>query len=166
MKPIVQTERKRAGDVLKKSEEKYRLLIENSPDILFTLTPEGVILFVSSAWTVLLGHPATEVIGKPFQQFIHPDDLARYLAFLKRTIETGQRQPDIEYRVQHADGSWRWYNTRAVPQRDEAGTVVGYEGIASDITERKPAEEALRESEERSRLIYENMRETRCGLWT
>ncbi len=68
----------------------------------------------------------------------------------------------IEHRLQHADGSWRWYNTRAVPQKDEAGAVVGYEGIASDITERKPAEEALRESEARSRLIYENARDT---LW-
>ncbi len=162
MKPIVHTERKRAGDVLKKSEEKYRLLIENSPDIFFTLAPDGVVLFVSSAWSVLLGHPATEVVGKPFQQFIHPDDLARYQAFLQRAVEPGQRQMGIEHRLQHADGSWRWYNTRAVPQKDEAGAVVGYEGIASDITERKPAEEALRESEARSRLIYENARDT---LW-
>ena len=162
MKPLAHTGRMRVGEVLRKSEEKYRLLIENSPDIFFTLTPGGVVLFVSSAWSVLLGHPAIQVVGKPFEQFVHPDDLARYQAFLQRAIEPGQRQTGFEHRLQHADGSWRWYNTRAVPQKDECGAVVGYEGIASDITERKPAEEALRESEERSRLIYENARDT---LW-
>jgi len=162
MKPIAHTERKRAGEGLRKSEEKYRLLIENSPDIFFTLDPEGVILFVSSAWTVLLGHPVTQVVGRPFRQFVHPDDLARYQAFMQRAVEAGQRQTGIEYRLQHADGSWRWYNTRAVPQKDDADTVVGYEGIASDITERKPTEDELRESVDRSRLIYENARDT---LW-
>jgi PAS domain S-box-containing protein len=147
--------RKRAGEALRKSEEKYRLLVENSPDVLYTLDTEGVFMFVSSAWTVLLGHPVTQVVGKPFLQFVHPDDLERCQAFRKRTIETGQRQTDIEYRVQHADGTWRWHATRAVPQKDDAGTVVGYEAIASDITERKQAEESTKVSEERYRMIFD-----------
>ncbi len=162
MKPIARTGSTRPADALRKSEERYRLLIENSPDIFYTLTPKGVFVFVSSAWTALLGHPAAQVAGKPFQDFVHPDDLARYQAFLQSAKEPGMRQAGIEHRFLHADGSCRWYNTRLVPQRDKAGRVVGYEGIASDITERRPAEEALRESEERSRLIYENARDT---LW-
>ena len=152
--------RRRGGEALRKSEEESRLLIENSPDIIYTLTLEGVFLSVSPAWTVLLGHPVTQVVGKPFQQFIHPDDLARYQAFLQRTIEPGQRQTGIEYRVQHADGTWRWHISNGFPVKDEAGTVVVYGGIASDITDRKPVEEARRESEDRSHLIFENMRDT------
>ncbi|MCJ7727601.1 MAG: PAS domain S-box protein [Actinobacteria bacterium] len=145
----------KAKEALKESEEKFRLLIENSHDIIYTLSPEGVFTFVSPGWTVLLGHPVSQVVGKPFQPFVHPDDFARCQAFLQRTVETGERQTGIEYRVQHADGSWRWHTSNAVPLKDEADTVVGYEGIARDITERKKAEEALRESEEIFRSFME-----------
>jgi diguanylate cyclase (GGDEF)-like protein len=59
-------------------------------------------------------------------------------------IETGQREAGIEYRVLHMNGSWRWHTSHAVPLSDEAGRITGFEGIASDITERKCADEALR----------------------
>jgi PAS domain S-box-containing protein len=157
------TDRKRAESqteaarkALEKSEEKYRLLIENSHDIIYTLTPDGVFNFVSPAWTVLLGHPVDQVAGQSFQQFVHPDDLAECMVFLQSAMQTGQRQEGVEYRVRHVDGSWRWHTTSAVPLRDEAGTLVGFEGTARDITGRKRAEEALRESENRYRLLVEN----------
>ncbi|MCY2988944.1 MAG: PAS domain S-box protein [Planctomycetota bacterium] len=136
--------RKRADETLRRSEEKYRLLIENSHDILYTLTAEGVFTFVSPAWTVLLGHPTTQVDGQPFHQFVHPDDLAGCMAFLQSVIERGQRQEGVEYRVRHIDGSWRWHTSSAVPSRDEAGTVIGFDGTARDITERRQVEETLR----------------------
>jgi signal transduction histidine kinase/CheY-like chemotaxis protein len=68
------------------------------------------------------------------------------MAFLQAAIEKGQRQEGVEYRVKHTDGSWYWHTTSAVPLRGEAGTIVGFEGTARDITERKRAEEALRET--------------------
>jgi PAS domain S-box-containing protein len=142
---------------LRVSEEKYRLLIENSHDIIYTLTLDGVFSFVSPSWTTHLGHQVTQVIGKPFQQFVHPDDIARCMVFLRAMNELGQQQTSIEYRVQHADGTWRLHNTNAVPLRDKAGTVVGFEGIASDITERKRTAKALQESEERYRRLSEDM---------
>jgi PAS domain S-box-containing protein len=140
------TEGKRADEALRASEEKHRLLVENSHDIIYTLTPDGVFSFVSPAWTALLGHPVTEVAGQPFQKFVHPDDLAGCMAFLQAAIETGERREGVEYRVRHTDGSWYWHTTSAVPSRDEAGTVVGFEGTARDITERKRVEEALQET--------------------
>ncbi|MFA5180191.1 MAG: PAS domain S-box protein [Syntrophales bacterium] len=150
------TEHKRAGESLREREEKYRLLIENSHDIIYTLTPEGVFTFVSPGWTVLLGHTIDQVVGKPFRHFVYPDDLIKCEAFLQKSIETGQRQTGVEYRVQHADGSWRWHTTNSVPLKDKIGNIIGFEGIASDITERKYAKEALQESEERYRTLVEN----------
>jgi len=141
---------------LKESEEKFRLIIENSHDIIYTLTADGVFSFVSPAWTTLLGHPVTQVTGQSFQKFVHPEDIPRCMAFLQSVIRTGQRQEGVEYRVQHTDGTWRWHTSSAVPIKDEAGTIVGGEGIARDITERKRTEEALREGE----IKYRNLAET------
>ena len=129
--------------MVRESEEKFRLLIENSHDIIYTITPNGIFTFVSPSWTALLGHPVNEVEGGSFQHFVHPDDLPACLAFLQKTIETAQRQTGIEYRVRHADGTWRFHTTNGVPLMDKSGTIIAFEGIASDITERKQAEEAL-----------------------
>ncbi len=141
---IRETQRK-----LRDSERTYRLLVENSHDIIYTLSTDGVFTFVSPAWTTLVGHATDQVVGRPFQRFVHPDDLARCEAFLQAVTEKGGSQAGIEYRVRHADGSWRWHSSNGAPVMDETGTVVGYDGIAADITDRRRAEDALRLSEEK-----------------
>ena len=139
------TDNEKDEELLRQSEEKFRLLIENSHDIIYTLTPEGVFTFVSPSWTTLLGHPVNQVAGHPFQPFVHPDDLPGCLVWLQKVIETGQRQEGIEYRVRHIDGSWRWHTSSAVPLRDKDGTVIGFEGTARDITERRQMVQKLEE---------------------
>ena len=134
------TERRMAEDSLKTSEEQHRALIENSHDIIYTLSSDGMFAFVSSAWTTLLGHPVDQVIGKSFQEFVHPDDVAPCLAWLKMVIDTGMRQAGAEYRVKHLDGSWFWHTSSAVPLRDGSGTVIGFQGMARDITSQKRAD--------------------------
>jgi PAS domain S-box-containing protein len=132
---------------LRESEGKYRFLVENSHDIIYTLTVDGVFTFASPSWTMLLGHPLAQVTGRPFQQFVHPDDLQDCTVFLKAVIDTGQRQEGIEYRVQHEDGSWLWHTSNAVPIRDKDGMIIGLEGTARDITEHKRLEEEQRNRE-------------------
>lgn len=149
------TDRKIAEEALQKSEEKHRLLIENSHDIIYTLTTRGDFTFVSNAWSVLLGIPIEKTIGSPFYQFVHLDDSRRCSEFFKKIVEKRERQSGLEYRMKHADGSWRWYTTSGLPIFDLLGNCIGIEGTARDISERKLAEEALLESEERYRLLVE-----------
>jgi len=137
------TRQKEANEALRKEAEKFRRLIENSNDIIYTLTPEGAFTFISHKCTELLGHQITQVIGKPLEQFVHPGDIRKCKEIFKRTIETKQRQTGIECRVRHADGTWHWLCTSIVPLRDNAGTIICLEGCAADITERKRAEKKV-----------------------
>ena len=124
---------------LRASEEMFRLLIEHSHDIIYSLTSDGIFIYVSPVWTVLLGHPVSEVIGKSFQDFVHADDVPACIAWLQKVIESGQRQEGIEYRVRHLNGEWLLHTSSAVPFSDGTSNVTGYYGIAADITEQKRA---------------------------
>jgi len=119
-------------------------LIANNHDIIYTLSPDGVFTFVSPAWTILLGHNVTDVAGKPFQQFVHPDDLPACSEFLQKVLKTGERMEGIEYRVKHLDGTWHWHTSSAVPLKDSSGDIIGFHGIARDITDRKIAEDKIK----------------------
>ncbi|MEI8243174.1 MAG: CHASE domain-containing protein [bacterium] len=141
----------RLTETLSVRELKYRALVKNIHDVIYTLSADGVFTFVSPAWTLLLGHPVAQVVGQPFQAFVHPDDLAVCVTFQRQVMATGQRQEAVEYRVRHMDGSWRWHITSGAPVRDAAGAAVGFEGIARDISERKLAQS---EAREQLRQIY------------
>jgi len=137
------TARKKIEEALEESEKKHRLLVDNNHDIIYTLTAAGIFIFVSRAWTKLLGYPEDQVIGSSFQKFIHPDDIPACLVWLEHVIQTGERQEGIEYRVRHINGAWFWHTSSAVPLHDESGKVIGFEGTARDITEHKRAVDAI-----------------------
>ena len=155
------TKQKEANEALCCSAAIYRLLIENSQDIIYTFTSDGAFTFVSPSCIALLGYQVSDVIGKSFQQFVNPDDIARCMEFLRGAIETGQRQKGIECRVKHANGTWRWLSSSVVPLMDEAGTIVGFEGSAIDITERKRAEEVVKSLKKQIEFI---LGATKTGL--
>ncbi|MEI7650344.1 MAG: PAS domain S-box protein, partial [Methanomicrobiales archaeon] len=149
------TERKTAEEALLQSERKYRRIIENSHDIIYTLTQDGIFTFVSPSWTRLLGHPVDQVVGQPFKQFVHPDDLPRCMAFLQLVMTTGTDPGEVEYRVKHLDGDWYWHASSALPAEYDAGKFVSFYGIARDITGRKRAEEKLHELSDRLSLAVQ-----------
>jgi len=147
----------RSAEALQASEGRYRQLLENTHDINYTLTAEGIFTYVSPAWTALLGHPVDQVVGRSFQPWVHPEDVAVYLSWLHKVIATGQRQEGTEYRVRHLDGSWRWHTSSAVPLRDAVGRVTGFQGTARDITERKQAEASLKQEQLFSKLVLDSL---------
>ena len=146
--------RRETEDRMRESEERHRLLIENSHDIIFMLDIQGVFLFVSPSWTELLGHDTADVIGKPFPLFVHPDDVERCFIFLNDILETGKRKDGVEYRVLHLNGEYRWHTSSGAVIRDSDGNAIGIEGIARDITEKKMAERVMSDSRDKFRALF------------
>jgi len=149
------TERKLADEALRKSEERFRALVEASSDVLYRMSPDWTEMRQLHSRGFLL---ETE---KPnlhwFEKYIHPDDRPHVAASIDRAIQT-KGIFELEHRVRRADGSLGWTFSRAVPLLDANGEIVEWFGAASDITDRRLAEEALRESEERFRLAAKSAR--------
>jgi signal transduction histidine kinase len=82
-------------------------------------------------------------MDKSFAPLVHPDDLQACYDFLAKVVETGEKQSGIEYRVRHANGSWRWHTSNASCLKDADGNVKWFLGIARDITEKKEAQRTL-----------------------
>ena len=128
-----------------KSESRYRTLVENSCDIIFSLDMEGEFTYVSPAWKKLLGHELSEVVGHNFREFIHPEDAPRCEAAIMTAIKSGSAR-EATYRIRCADGSWRWHTSHGAAHVDENG-VMTIIGMAHDITERLRIEEIMAQTE-------------------
>jgi len=137
--------KRHAADAFYKSESRYRTLVENSCDIIFSFDLAGCFTFVSPAWKSVLGHDEADVVGHNFRDFIHPDDLQRLELAIGMALESNLVQ-ETTYRVRHCDGTWRWHRSRGVPHCDDDGirTIIG---IANDITERLRIEEMMVQTE-------------------
>ena len=136
------TERKKAEEALKKSEEKYRTFVENITDVIFTLDSQGVFDYVSPAVERISGYKAEEVEGQSFTHFAHPADVSGVEMALKRILD-GQSEP-FEFRVLNKDGAIRYVHISSRLLRED-NRLVGITGIMTDITKRKSAEETIRQ---------------------
>lgn len=138
------TERKRAEEVLQKSEEYFRSLIEDGSDIILILSADGRVSYVSPSAARVLAYDRGELFGANAFEFIHSDDMPTVQESFYRTIFGPNRNIAIEFRVRHKDGSWRTLESMSRPLADGTGIVVN----CRDITERKHDEEELKKAKE------------------
>jgi PAS domain S-box-containing protein len=142
------TERKQAEDALRESEKKYQALTEISPVGIFRTDAQGNTTYVNPRWSRISGLSADEALGDGWLRAVHPEDREKLSDGWKKAA-SAQTASVREYRFVCPDGSVTWVLGQSTPERNIEGQVVGYVGTITDITERKQAEEALRESEEK-----------------
>ncbi len=152
------SDRERAGEALRESEQRYQTLVANASDLVLELDAEGRYLFVSPGARSILGVAPEALVGHSMYEpaiadNVHPDDRERvFRRFAARATARGSGSE--LYRYRRADGCWRWFEARArsYRARDGALRVVV---LARDVTEQMRAEDELRESEERYRVVTE-----------
>jgi PAS domain S-box-containing protein len=160
------TERKRAEGALKESENKYRLLADNVNDVIFILDLNLNYTYVSPSVKILRGYEPEEVLKQLPTETLTPSsmDLAiRTLSEIMELEKSGHRDTNLSRTLQlemvRKDGTTVWTEVKFSFIRDENQQMVGILGVTRDITERKQAEEELKQSEERYRSIFENAQE-------
>jgi PAS domain S-box-containing protein len=150
------TERKRAEEALRGSEQKYRTMIEQSNDMIWILDTEGGLTFFNKRCEEISGHRFEDWRGKTFAPLILEEDLPLVVDVFRRTMN-GESQ-HYEVRVRKEDGDIFTLSVNTAPIL-EAGKVVGTVSFGRDITERVQVEKSLRESEERFQQVAENAQE-------
>jgi len=139
------TVRKSSEEALRQSEERFRLLAENSTDMISQHTPEGIYLYASPACRTLLGYAPEELIGHSAYEFFHPDDLAEIQKAHWAILDLPETNT-ITYRIRCKDGHYIWFETLSRTLRDdETGVVLEIHAASRDVSQRKYTEQKIRE---------------------
>jgi PAS domain S-box-containing protein len=145
------TQRQQVEHALRESEERFRALVEASAQMVWTTDATGTSVEDSPTWRAFTGMTYEQFRGWGWLDAFHPDDRAGAASTWQRSLESGTIF-DTEYRLRDAKGEWRWVAARAVPLRRPDGSIRGWVGMSTDVTERRLDRERLRESQERFAL--------------
>ena len=138
--------RRRAEEALRESEQRWRSLTEALPQLVWGARPDGECDYFSAQWTNYSGVKQIDLLGWRWMDALHPDDREPTRQFWTESV-AGRQPYDVEYRIRRSDGTYGWFKTRGTPIRDSDGTIVKWFGTCTDITDRKRAEQALKDQE-------------------
>jgi len=149
------TERKQAEQSLRESEEKYRNILENIEEGYFEVDLAGNFTFFNDSICTMSGYSRSEVRGMNNRAYTSPETAKRMFRVFSEIYRTGKSATILDYEIIRKDGTMKTLELSASLMRDSAGQPVGFHGIVRDVTERKRADEALRESEGKYRTVLE-----------
>jgi PAS domain S-box-containing protein len=150
------TERKQVEQILQKSEEHLQLVTDNMQDLVVRTDLQGLILYASPSNKTVLGYEPEYLLGKSIYDFMHPEDIQRVMEFTLASLQT-KTPGKQELRYRHVDGHSLWLESTGAIIFDEDGTPVGAVFSSRDITERKRADVALRESQQSQATLISNL---------
>ncbi len=151
------SERKRTEEALRVSEERFKSIVSTSQEWIWATDTEGRHIFSNPAVLTILGYHPDEIIGQSALHLLHKEDAPKVKDLLTRSIEQKTGWPNLVFRWQHKDGTYRYLESNAVPVFDNTGALKGFQGSDRDITERKRMENELSESEEQLRVLSESI---------
>jgi len=135
-------EHEQAAQVVRESEERFRLVANTAPVMIWTAETDGLRTYVNQPWLEFTGRPLEAELGNGWAEGIHNEDLKRCLENYSRAYDKRQSFA-MEYRIRRNDGKYRWILDTGVPRFNPDGSFAGYIGSSLDITDRKLAEDAL-----------------------
>ena len=130
---------------LRESEAKFRIIADAMPQMVWSTLPDGYHDYYNEQWYRYTGVPHNSTDGDGWNGIFHPDDQERAWATWRACLETGNTY-EIQYRLRHHSGVYRWVLGRALPVRDEHGRITRWMGTCTDINDQKQAEEELRQA--------------------
>jgi len=148
------TERKNAEEALREREEMIRALVETSRDWIWSIDVNGVHTYCNPAVEQILGYSPDELVGKRSLDLIHDDDRRMVEANLPAWIAEKRGWSNLLVRWRHKDGTYRYLDSNAVPILSSENKLVGFRGVDRDITDRKKAQDELREKSRLQQILF------------
>jgi PAS domain S-box-containing protein len=142
------TDRQRAAEALSESEERFRMLADNIAQFAWMADGSGWIFWYNQRWFDYTGATLEQMEGWGWRAVHHPDHVDRVVEKISRCFRSGEVWEDT-FPLRGADGTYRWFLSRAVPIRDGTGRVTRWFGTNTDVTAQREAEEALKEADRR-----------------
>ncbi|KAF0154257.1 MAG: PAS/PAC sensor-containing diguanylate cyclase/phosphodiesterase [Syntrophaceae bacterium] len=149
--------RKQMEEDLRRSEEKYRTILENIEDGYAEIDLRGNFIFFNAALCKIQGYPKDELINLNYRQLLDEENAKKMFQEYNKVYTTGESEKNVECEIIAKGGIRKSIESSITPIKDPVGRIIAFRGILRDVTERRQAEEALRQSEERYRTIMEEM---------
>jgi PAS domain S-box-containing protein len=159
------SQRKQSENALQRSEEEYRILVENSNEIIYSIDQNFRLISVVGDPLLATGFTIEELkkmTSRKLFHFLHPKDRSFFLRHLQSCLSKGQSDT-FQFRIRDKKGDYRWIETDLTPVKSGKKKAIGIRGISRDITERKSMSDRIKESEEKFRDLFENASD---AIWT
>jgi PAS domain S-box-containing protein len=157
------TERKRAEEALRESESRFRLVANTAPVLIWMSDTNKLCTYFNKPWLDFTGRSIESELGNGWAEGVHPEDFKACLETYTKAFDRREKF-SMEYRLRRYDGEYRWVLDIGTPRFNQDDSFAGFIGSCVDFTDRKVAQQALRESEDKLRLLLDSTAEAIYGI--